>query len=94
MSGTLVLGWSPSKDLSNLFMLSIRALEQFIGSPKVPDYLISIDPACRYAFILCPNDVAAESLRARFVSVGMVKSNQKLTFHDNVNRHPRVCMWI
>ena len=50
---------------------------------------------------LCSNDVAAESLRARYVSVGnikfffnSVKSVQKMPFVDDINQHPRVSIWI
>lgn len=97
----LVLAWSPSEVMSNLFMVVVRALDRLVGSANVQDYRIAMDPAHSFAFILCPDDVTAETLRARYVTVGdykfffdLVKSVHYMPFYDDINQHPRVSKWI
>ena len=97
----LVLGWSPSGDLRNFWMLAIRALDRLVASRNVQDYRFAVDPDRSFAFILCPDDVATQYLRARYVTVGdikfffdLVKSVKYTPFYDDVNQHPRVYRWI
>ena len=40
----LVLGWSPSGDLRNLWMLAVCASDRLVGSRNVQDYRIVVDP--------------------------------------------------
>jgi len=96
----LVLAWSPTADLPNLWMLAVRMLDRIVGSRNVPDYRLAVDPDHSFAFILCPDEAAAERLRARYGSVGdikfffdLVRSVRYMSFHDELNHHPRVC-WL
>jgi len=97
----LVVAWSPSANLNDLFMLGVRALERMVDSPRVQDYCIAVDPELSFVFILCPDELDAEFLRARYVSISdikfffeLVRNAKKILFHDDNNRHPRVYWWI
>ena len=97
----LVLAWSPSANLNDLFMFGVRALERMVDSPRVQDYRIVVDPELSFVFILCPDELDAEFLRARYVSVGdikfffeLVRNAKKILFHDDNNCHARVYWWV
>ena len=82
-------------------MLAIRMLDRIVGSRNVPDYRLAVDPDHSFAFILCPDEAAAERLRARYGSVGdikfffdLVRSVRYMSFHDELNHHPRVCWFV
>ena len=88
----LVVAWSPSANLNDLFMRGVRALE---------DYRIAVDLERSFVFIVCPDEHGAQFLRARYVSVSdikfffeLVRNAKKILFHDDNNRHPRVYWWI
>ena len=78
-------------------MWSVRALERLVGFCNVRDYCVVVDPDGNFAFILCPEHVDAEELRARYVIVGdtkffeSVKSVVKMPYYDDTNQHPRAC---
>ena len=69
-------------------MRSVRALERLVGFRNVRDYCVVVDPDGNFAFILCPEHVDAEELRARYVIVGdtkffeLVKSVVKMPYYD------------
>ena len=97
----LVLAWSPSGDLRNIWMLAIRAFERLVGSRNVQDYRVAVDPDRSFAYILCPDHVDVQNLRARYVTVGdikfffeLVRSVQVLPFYDDTNQHPRATSWV
>ena len=97
----LVLAWSPSGDLRNIWMLAIRAFERLVGSRTVQDYRVAVDPDRSFAYILCPVHVDVQNLRARYVKVGdikfffeLVRSVQVLPFYDDTNQHPRATSWV
>lgn len=84
-----------------LWMLAIRMLDRIVGSRNVPDYRLAVDLDHSFAFILCPDEAAAERLRARYGSVGdikfffdLVRSVRYMSFHDELNHHPRVCWFV
>ena len=96
----LIFAWSPG-DLCNFWTLFVRALERLVGPHNVQDYRLAVDQDRSFAFILCPDDVATQYLRARYVTVGdikfffdLVKSVKYTPFYDDVNQHPRVYRWI
>ena len=97
----LVLAWSFNSKVLDQHMLNVRVLEHLVGSKKVLVYCIVVDPSCNYVFILCPDELDAEFLRARYVSVSdikfffeLVRNSKKILFHDDNNRHPHVYWWI
>jgi hypothetical protein len=73
-------------------MLTIRALQRLVGSKEVLDYRIAADPSRNYGFILCPDEVKAESLRGHYVRIGdekiffdVVSNVGYMPFYDDVN---------
>jgi len=72
----------------NFWMRSVCALERLVGFRNVRDYCVVVDPEGNFAFILCPEHVDAEELRARYVIVGdtkffeLVKSVVKMPYYD------------
>ena len=97
----LVLAWSSFGDLRNIWMLAIRALERLVGSRNVQDYRVAVDPDRSFAYILCPDHVDVQNLRAKYVTVGdikfffeLVRSVQVLPFYDDTNQHPRATSWV
>ena len=96
--------------MSGTWVVTFLRFEQYVGCSsfgtigwvlKFQDYCIVANTGRSYAFILFPNDVAAESLRTRYVSVGnfkfffdLVKGIQKMPFFDDINQHLRVSMWV
>lgn len=93
----LVLAWSPSVHVRNFWMRSVRALERLVWFRNVQDYRLVVDSDRNFAFILCPEHVNAEGLRARYVTVcdtkffKLVKSVVKMPYYDDTNQYSRAC---
>ena len=90
----LVLAWSFNSKVLDQHMLTVRVLEHLVGSKKVPDYCIVVDPSCNYGFILCPDEDKTSRLRGHYVKVGdekifnVVSNTGCLPFLEDVNQHP------
>ena len=94
----LVIGWSPYGDLRNLWMLAVCASDRLVGSRNVQDYRIVVDPDHSFYALTM---MLLRLLRTRYVTIGdikfffdLVKNVHYMSFHDEVNQHPRVYRWI
>lgn len=93
----LVLAWSPVDFNNNRFMSIVRALEYLVGSERVGDFRVAVDPVTNDGFIRCSHAEVAEYLRGHCVLVGheevyffIIRNVLMPPFDEDVNQHLEV----
>lgn len=87
--------------MSILFMLSVCASGRLVGSANVPDYHIAVDQltVMHSSNALMMLLLSLWGLRMLLLAAfkfffDLVKSVEMMPFYDDINQHPRVCIWI